>query len=133
LKLRKFLEKVGNLVTDDELLAERITEDMLLKYDAEIKNPKSAFKMNKKDFEFPLERIELLTIAKHLDKVDSRKMQRVEDLIFLLSLYSYKNKYETTEFDSEIKLVELKIEAQPVLEVEELMNVEVATRGTWSN
>lgn len=140
MKLRKFLEKCAYACTDDEVLAERITQDMLLKYDFEVKNKKSCFKMHKNDFENPLDRMEFAFAWKNLDKVDSRKAQRMQDIVFLLSLHSYKNKYQTEDFDKQIRSLEVAIEAQPVPEVEAVAKdvdlvaaIGDSTKGSWSD
>lgn len=133
MKLRDFLEQVAFVCTEDKVLAKRIAKDMLLKYDYEINSPDSCFAMKPQDFEVPRERIELLFTSKYMKKVDKKKMQRAEDIVYLLSLYEYQNKYKTDKYAEEIQTVQKYIEAEPVKEVDSLMSVEVAARGFWSD
>jgi hypothetical protein len=132
MKVRKFLEKMVGLCVDDELLSGRLTEHILLTYDKELKNPKSIFSMTEYDKKNPKDRLEFLFLFKHIDKVDTRKAQRCQDLIELIALHSYKNKYEAEDYDVEIRAKTMAIESQPVPEIDSQLPLETITAGVWN-
>lgn len=131
--LRDFLEEVPSVCTDDTVLAKRIAKDMLLKYDYELADADSCFAMTTSDFTEPLQRIEILFLSKYIDRVDTEKMQRAEDLVYLLSLYSYQAKYETDNYTKEIETITAKIKETPVKEVDSLISMDVVAKGFWSD
>ena len=145
MSLRKFLSEAPYVCTKDEVLASRIAKQMLLMYDYELKNTESEYAMKTEDFTNPLGRIELMFTWKYLEGVDLKKAQRVEDLVYLLSLYSYKNKYSSVEltasvrsnpdlsYSTQIATMESTIDRNPVKEVDSLMSSEYITAGYWSN
>lgn len=130
--LRDFLEIVGTLCTENEDLGLRISKSVLLDYDYELNNPKSVFSFKDSDRKNPLDRMKHLFAFKHLKDVDTKKAERCELLVNLLALYSYKNKYETTEYDNDISLMTTQVEEEPIPEIDEALPMDVVVMGYWS-
>ena len=131
--MREFIKDAVKACTKCEVTAKRITRSLLLDYDYEIKNPTSEFSMVEKDFANPKGRLEHAFTFKHLKQVDEKKVKRMEDYINLIALKSYKEKYETEDYDEEIETLTKSIEADPVEEIDSLITIEAVAQGVWSS
>jgi hypothetical protein len=132
MKLREFLKEMGKLCTDDKILGARIGLSAILDFDHELKDPCSAFAFKSCDKNDPLKRMEHLFAWKYLPEVDRRKAERCEDLVTLLSLYSYKKKYETEVYDEPIEVMTADIQANPIPEIDSQLPLDtVVVMGTW--
>lgn len=129
MKLKEFLRNMGHLCTKDELTAKRIGLSAMLDYMYEIENPESDFAMTDKDKENPKQRIEHAFLFKHLPQVDTKKAERCELCVYLISLRSYKKKYKTDLYDTEILNAERKIASDPIPEIDQAMSVETMAGG----
>lgn len=129
--IRDFIKNAVEQCISDKVTQERITRSILLDYDYELKNPTSEFSMSKKDFINPRGRLEHLFLFKHLEQADTKKVERFEDLLNLIALYSYRKKYNTEQFDEEIQVTEARIATEPVVEVDSLISQEAAVQGFW--
>ena len=133
MKLREFLSKAVYTCTEDTMLADRITKQLLLMYDYELKEAHSVFAMTPIDLENPKGRIEYAFAFKHLRQIDEKKAQRIEDLVYLLSLNHYQNKYGTDIYAKEITTLSTAVAEDPIQEVDSLMSTEANTQGSWSD
>lgn len=132
--LRDFLKNMAYACTEDEILAARIGLSAVLDFDHEMKEADCcAFSMKKVDFTNGKNRMKHLFAWKYLPEIDIKKAERCEDLVILLSLYHYKNKYKTEQFNTEIETLTASIEENPVPEVDAEMPLELTTQGLWAD
>lgn len=131
--LREFLKNMGNLCTEDKVLGARIGLSAVLDFDHELKDSCSAFSMKKVDFVDPKKRMQHLFAWKYLPDVDTRKAERCELLVNLLAMNHYRNKYQTEQYDEDIKTMEATVKSEPIPEVDSQLTMDVTTKGYWSD